>query len=149
MIRTATALLAALTLAACAVPPQSSPEWDDVVATTARAWAQDHGWMPFAEGSVTVLAREQGQVHTYTLVPCRGGQAVCAGTLDGRAGTVRETRDHTVVEGLYGRVFYLSPHGDGIIGLPDGATAPLAWGQVDRRLGPWTSARLAQGQGAR
>jgi len=154
MIRTATALLAALALAGCALPPeqppaQQPPEWDDVVAGTARAWAGDHGWMPFAQGAVGVLAREDGQLRSYTLVPCRGGGAVCAGSLTGPAGQVSETRDYTVVQGLYGRTFYLSPHGDGLIGLPGGATAPLAWGPAERAPGPWVSARLGQGSAGR
>lgn len=149
MIRTAIALLAALTLSACALPPEQPPEWDEVVATTARAWAGDHGWMPFAEGAVNVLARENGRVRSYTLVPCRGGETVCAGTINGRAGQVEQTNAYTVVRGLYGRVFWLSPHGDGYIGRPGGETAPLAWGTVGRPYGPWVSARLDHGAAAR
>ncbi len=144
MIRTATALLAALTLASCAAP---APEWDDITAASERAWGEGSGWMPFAQGPVSVLAREGGRLRSWLLVPCRGGAAVCADSLSGPAGTVSTTRDHMVVTGLHGRVFHLAPGGDGTLGLPGGAAVPLVWGPADREPGPWISARLGQGAG--
>lgn len=142
MIRTAITCLAALLLASCAAP---APEWDDITAASERAWGEGSGWMPFAQGSVSVLTREGGAVRSYLLVPCRGGAAVCAGSLTGPAGEVSSTRDHTVVTGLHRRVFYLAPGGDGTLGLPGGTTVPLVWGPAARDHGPWASAQLAQG----
>lgn len=148
MIRTATACLVALMLASCTAPGSdgvTAPEWDDITAASERAWSEGSGWMPFSQGAVSVIAREDGRLKSRLLVPCRGGTAVCAGSLTGPAGEMRETRDHTIVTGLHGRVFYLAPGGDGTLGLPGGGTVPLVWGPVDRDFGPWVSARLGQG----
>lgn len=143
MIRIATALMATLALAACAESEgMTAPEWDDITAASERAWAEGSGWMPFAQGAVSVIAREGGALRSWQLVPCRGGEAVCSGSLTGPAGTLAHTRDHTVVRGLHGRVFWLGPGGDGTLGLPGGTTTPLVWGPADRAHGPWVSARM-------
>lgn len=95
-------------------------------ANTYRAYQQSYGAMPFAEGTVWVVATEHGALRTYELVPCRNGTTVCQGSAHGRAGTVEETPDYTIVRGLYGATFWLSPGGDGAL-VRRGRAVPLAW----------------------
>ncbi len=78
--------------------------------------AFDHGIgeVPFANGAMSIVATEHGTLRTYRLVPCHSG-IVCAGSERGRHGRLEQTEDYTVVRGLYGRTFWLSRGGDGVL----------------------------------
>lgn len=81
--------------------------------------------LPFETGVVHVLANEHGDLHTYTLTPCRSSTRICGGT--GRVGQVERTEDFFVVTGAYrDRTFYLSPGGDGYLTWR-GINRDLAW----------------------
>lgn len=90
---------------------------------------------PFANGALAVLATEGGELHSWTLVPCRGGVAVCGGSAQGPAGRVVRTPDYLAVEGLYGRRFWLSHGGDGYVER-QGRFVPLAWDARPNGTGP-------------
>jgi hypothetical protein len=91
------------------------------------------GEMPFARGSLAAVAREGGFVETFNLVPCRGGQAVCGGSESGPAGTLSRTNGFVVVQGLYGRTFWLANGGEGYVQRGD-VLWSLAWNaRVDGR----------------
>ena len=78
---------------------------------------------PFDSGPVSVLAEENGELRTYTLTPCRGGNNVCG------SGTGQLTRnaDFYILTGAYtGRTFYFSPGGDGYI-KRGSDYIPMAW----------------------
>ncbi len=80
---------------------------------------QDH---PFDTGPITVLAEEHGELRSFTLRAC-GDAHVCGA----RRGHLTTTQDHYVVTGAYaGRVFYISPGGDGMV-KRGGAFHPIAW----------------------
>jgi hypothetical protein len=84
---------------------------------------------PFARGPLAALAVEGGDLMTFVMGPCAGGSygvAICAGGPEGPRGTLRATPDHLVVEGLYGRRFYLSNGGDGFAER-GGVLVPLSW----------------------
>ena len=84
--------------------------------------------MPFEGGqTVTAIAASDFGVDTFSLVPCRGGAAICAGSATGPAGTTRTTADYLIVSGLYGVELWLSPGGDGSVLYPGGTAVPLAW----------------------
>ena len=96
----------------------------DIVAETRRAFADSYQDQPFEGGVVYVIAEEHGDLHTYSLTPC-GVDRICGP--DGRAGQVKRMGDHIVVTGAYpGRVFYLSPGGDGYLNWR-GVNRDLAW----------------------
>lgn len=97
-----------------------------------RAFASAHSEMPFEFGAMSVVAAEDGELHSYTLVRC--GDAVCAGSAHGPRGQVESTPDYVIVSGLYGRTFWLSPGGDGALTRSSGETVPLAW---DSLTGPF------------
>ena len=81
--------------------------------------------LPFDTGTVYVVANEHGDLHTYSLTPCRGGNRICGAT--GRVGTVSRTPDYYVVTGAYSdRTFFLSPGGDGYLKFR-GVDRDLAW----------------------
>lgn len=122
-------LLSLAALAGCADWPETRAEIEtlDLVAETRRTMQWSWYDNPFTEGPVTVLTAEHGRLRGYTLVPCRGGTRVCAGSSQGRVGTLTRTPDYDVIQGAYaGRTFYLSPGGDGYLVL-NGQTLPLAW----------------------
>jgi hypothetical protein len=90
-----------------------------------RANDETHRDQPFDTGTVYVVANEHGDLHTYSLTPCRGGTRICGGS--GRVGTVERTLDFSVVTGAYSdRTFFLSPGGDGYLTWR-GADIDLAW----------------------
>jgi hypothetical protein len=133
MLRAAVAALALAGLAGCAdlaVAPEAL-EHENIVRETSRAFADTYLHIPFADGAVSVIATEGGKLRTYRLVPCRNGTAICAGSERGRVGALRVSPDYHIVTGLYGRVFFLSPGGDGWLrrGQSD---LPLAWDSEDR-----------------
>ena len=106
-------------------------EWNaiDLSAETRRTFEWSYYDQAFGDGdgAVTVLTAEYGRLKGYTLVPCRGGNAVCAGSPSGRAGTVTRTPDYDVVTGTYAnRTFYLAPGGDGYMRRGTDVI-PLAW----------------------
>ncbi|TNC72392.1 hypothetical protein [Rubellimicrobium roseum] len=114
-------------------PPEAtfataSPAWDRAVE---RALTE----APFAKGPMAVVANEEGEIDVYRLVPCRDGRAICAGGPEGAAGTLRRTPDWFVVEGLYGRTFWLGYGGDGYVERA-GRFVPLAWNARPLGTGP-------------
>ena len=80
---------------------------------------------PFENGTLALVATEGGELKTWTLAPC-GTDAVCAGDAQGAVGRMSRTPDYVVVDGLYGRRFWLSWGGDGYVER-DGTYVPLAW----------------------
>jgi hypothetical protein len=90
-----------------------------------RALGESHRDLPFDTGTVYVVANEHGDLHTYSLMPCRGGTQICGGS--GHVGTVQRTLDYYVVTGAYSdRTFFLSPGGDGYLTWR-GMDIDLAW----------------------
>jgi len=97
----------------------------DFAAETRRAYAEAYQDQPFDTGTVYVVAEEHGDLHTYSLTPCRNGTHICGGS--GGVGHLQQTPDYDIVTGAYhGRTFYLSPGGDGIL-LWRGVQRDLAW----------------------
>lgn len=80
---------------------------------------------PFENGVLALVASEGGELKTWTLAPCGSG-AICAGDAQGAVGRMSRTREYVVVDGLYGRRFWLSWGGDGYVER-DGTYLPLAW----------------------
>ena len=106
-----------------------------VVSEQQKAFDQTFTEAPFARGPLAVVASEGGDLGTYTLVPCRGGATVCSGSAQGPAGQVFRTDEYTVVDGLYGRRFWLGYGGDGYIER-QGIYVPLAWDARPNGQGP-------------
>lgn len=115
--------LVALTgLSACYGKPLT---WEGNPVAVQRFYADTFQDQPFDVGPVSVIAEERGEMRTYLLRPCANNTRVC-GT---RTGTLERTPDLAVVRGAYaGRVFYLSPGGDGYM-VRNGRTIPLAWNE--------------------
>jgi hypothetical protein len=111
-------------------PPEITPEtlaFSNVVAESDRMVADSFRDIAFTEGRVAVVAVEDGRMRTYWLVPCRNGEAICAGGPNGRAVSLTSNPDFRIVSGAYrGRDFYLSPGGDGMMITRDGRHQ-LAW----------------------
>lgn len=93
---------------------------------------------PFANGALSVMATEGGELRGWTLAPCGGGTAICGGSAQGPAGRLVRTPDYVVVEGLYGRRFWLSYGGDGYVER-NGTLVPLAWDARLNGTGPGTA----------
>lgn len=120
MLKIALGGVALLTLAACNGKPLPA-FWDS--AAYQAAYAENFQNHPFDDGPISILTEEHGELHTYTLTPCRDGTRVC-GT---HAATVMKGDHYYVVDGAYrGRAFHLSPGGDGWLKRGDKIT-PLAW----------------------
>lgn len=125
------ALLSALALTACAPGDLTLKQQLPLVAQ--QEYAAQFQDAAFDTGEVTVLVEEHGELHSYTLSPCRGNTTVCAGSSRGRAGSLGWEDDHLVVRGTYaGRTFHLSPGGDGFM-MRGGRSAPLAWDDASPR----------------
>lgn len=122
--------LAFLGLAACAqegvqINGVEDLTWDNHVTYVNRVYASHYQTQPFDAGEVSVVANEHGDLHSYTLVRCRGGAFICGGS--GGVGRLTETEDYYVVSGAYPhRTFYLSPGGDGFL-YWRGEYRVLAW----------------------
>lgn len=100
-------------------------EFADLTAETRRGIDAAYRDLPFDTGTVYVVANEHGDLHTYSLTPCRNATHICGGT--GRAGHLERTADYFVVTGAYrDRTFYLSPGGNGILSWR-GVSRDLAW----------------------
>lgn len=128
-MRISAALAGLLALSACETVHfdgvLTSVENLDLLTETKRAFAEAYQDQPFDTGTVYVVAEEHGDLHTYTLTPCRGGTHICGGS--GGVGHLRQTLDFDIVTGAYpGRVFYLSPGGDGVLKWR-GVERDLAW----------------------
>lgn len=96
--------------------------WDGT-AEVGRVYADIFQDSPFDTGAVTVLSEEHGELHSYTLTPCRSGTAVCGA----RSAALQRTPDYFVVQNAYaGRDFYLSPGGDGYM-KRNGVFTAIAW----------------------
>ncbi|MEN8841906.1 MAG: hypothetical protein ABF288_12365 [Octadecabacter sp.] len=126
-MRTLLALICPAALTACMSVDLSTTraavENVNLMDETRRAVDVAYRDLPFDTGRVYVVANEHGDLHTYSLTPCRNGTHICGGT--GRVGHVERTPDYFVVTGAYrNRTFYLSPGGDGY----------LTWRGVDRDL---------------
>lgn len=121
-------LMAGLALSGCAqlaehLPSADAMAWENIQVGIDRQLQT----VPFQAGAVSVVTTEHGELHTYTLVPCRNGTHICANSLRGRAGHLSETQHFFVVSGAYpNRTFYLEPGGDGVL-VKNGAQLPLAW----------------------
>jgi hypothetical protein len=128
MRRLVWAMAGALCVAGCAGfdPETAGLDYEDGERDAYRAYAASFSEVPFSKGAVSVVTTERGALATYTLVPCQGGAAICAGSAQGRAGQLERTPDYMIVRGLYGREFWLSPGGDGAM-VGGGQTVPLAW----------------------
>lgn len=99
--------------------------WNNLLQETDRDFDESFRDLPFDSGVVYVVANEHGDLHTYSLTPCRGGTHICGGS--GGVGHVQRTPDYYVVTGAYsGRTFYLSPGGDGVLTWR-GVNRDLAW----------------------
>jgi len=122
MIRMMSAILATATLVAC-TDGQPLPAKIDVPAEVSRYYADLFQDKPFDTASISVIASEGGELRTFTLRPCQNGTLICGA----RAGTLQQTPDFYVVTGAYpGRVFHLSPGGDGFMRTARGNTN-IAW----------------------
>lgn len=87
-----------------------------------RIYAESFQDTPFERGEISVISTEHCELHTFTLRPC-GGENVCGS----RKGHVVATPDYHVVTDAYaGRIFYISPGGDGWVKL-NGTLYPVAW----------------------
>ena len=91
-----------------------------------RTFEQSMTEAPFSSGALAVVAAQGDEVESYRLVPCQGGAAICGGGSTGPAGRLVRTPDWFVVQGLYGRTFWLSYGGDGYLER-NGQLVPLAW----------------------
>ena len=122
-------IIGLMVLGACTVLNQAHNEagWTgpNLAAETRRELAASFQDIPFEGGaSVSVVANEHGDLHTYRLTPC-GGDHICG--LPGHIGHIEQTPDYFVVTGAYpGRTFYLSPGGDGYLTWR-GVNRDLAW----------------------
>ena len=128
-MRTFLGLFSTLALTACMsvdmIPTRAAIENVNLLEETRRAVDVAYGDLPFDTGRVYVVANEHGDLHTYSLTPCRSGTHICGGT--GRVGHVERTPDYFVVTGAYrNRTFYLSPGGDGYLTWR-GVNRDLAW----------------------
>ena len=134
---TATAILGVLLLGACTQEVRSSfPPVRPVEPQELEFAALDQSYQrtferslteaPFANGALAVIAPQGDQLDTYRLVPCQGGAAICGGGPAGPAGRLVRTPDWFVVQGLYGRTFWLSHGGDGYLER-NGQLVPLSW----------------------
>lgn len=120
MLKIALGGVALLALAACNGKPLPA-FWDSDVYQAAYAESyQDH---PFDDGAISVITEEHGELHTYTLKPCRNDTRICGA----RAVQMTKSDHYYVVDGAFrGRAFYLSPGGDGWLKRGETIT-PLAW----------------------
>jgi len=137
--RKAGAMAGMLMLGACAqlgtAPPVSDEvsvrvrdaQYNTVSPSYDRTFERSFTETPFANGALAVTGADGlGDLATYRLVPCQGGQSICAGSEQGPAGQIRQTPDWFVVTGLYGQTFWLSYGGDGYIER-NGQYTPIAW----------------------
>ena len=104
-------------------------------ATYQREFEQRFTEEPFELGQLALVASEGGELRTWSLVPCQGGASICGGSEGGPAGRLLRTPDYFVVEGLYGRRFWLSYGGDGYVERV-GTYVPLAWDARPNGTGP-------------
>lgn len=127
------ALLALTLMAGCetAWAPDLDPGAAQTVLPPYYAWSFTVNEAPFALGALDIIATEGDRLRTFRLVPCQGGATVCADSQNGRAGSLRRTADHLIVEGLFnGRSFYLTAGGGGEVRYSNGAVVPLAWNNI-------------------
>lgn len=111
-----------LMLAGCYGKPLT---WQQNPVAVQRFYAEQFQDQPFDVGPVSVLTEEHGELHTYSLRPCRGGTRICGP----QVGTFEKTPDYTIVQGAYrGRTFFLSPGGDGYM-VRNGRSISLAWNE--------------------
>lgn len=130
--------------AACApLPPDTRErlEFEPLLLEYRRQVERDFTEAPFARGPIAVVAADGPEIRTWRLVPCRGGAAVCAWSEGGAAGRVSVTPDWVIVDGLFGRRFWLSYAGDGYA-QRDRTLVPLAWNSVVDGGGDGTAAAL-------
>ena len=128
-MRIAAGLVGLMALGACEGVTWDTPlaaiKAPDLLAETRRAMDETIRDLPFDSGRVYVVANEHGDLHTYSLTPCRGGTRICGGT--GGVGRVERLPDFYMVTGAYPeRTFFLAPGGDGVLRLR-GVDRELAW----------------------
>jgi hypothetical protein len=100
--------------------------WDEVTADVARASEESLRELPFTRGVIAVVATEDGELSSWQLFSCQNGTGVCAGSPQGQAAQVQRTDRHFIVQGLYGRTFFLRPGGGGTL-RNGNVDTPLAW----------------------
>lgn len=100
-----------------------------------REFERTYAEEPFEVGSLALIATEDGELRTWSLVPCQGAAAICGGNASGPAARLLRTPDYFVVEDLYGRRFWLSYGGDGYVER-QGTYVPLAWDARPNGTGP-------------
>lgn len=124
---------ALMALAGCSMPDEGRfPPLAHETDTVRQVFQYAYQDVPFAEGSVKVVLRENRALRTYTLVPCHGGARICAGSARGRAGEVVRGREFWQVSGTHhGLTFNLSPGGDGYA-MVAGVPHPVAWAHAAR-----------------
>ena len=121
------ATLAGLAGCGMTMPDPASMTTDALNAEVGRSTEAVFSETPFANGAMSVVVVENGEMRTYRLVPCANGTSVCAGNANGPFARVTTTADHTVVEGVYGnRTFFLRPGGGGTM-RRGGVDVPLVW----------------------
>jgi hypothetical protein len=114
-------------LSACVEQTSEAVTARNLWAETRRDFAVATDDKPFANGNVSVIAAEHGEMRTYLLARCGGGSQICAGGLRGHPGQLSQLEDYVVVSNAYsGRTFYLSAGGLGYLQTARG-TVPLAW----------------------
>lgn len=120
---------AAITLTACSTTGGWNPLIDPKAEDTDLRQEMIFGFTqtPFADGAVTILAPDDGDFRTFTLVPCQDGTHICAGSAHGKAGHLTVTDAGYLVPDAYaGRSFVLLPGGGGSMTTRRG-TVPIAW----------------------
>lgn len=108
------AALAVVVVAGCDDLREQDLPYDRLEARAYRAFSQSYAETPFANGAMSVIAAEAGRLRSWRLVPC-ATNVVCADSVHGRRGTVTASADFVIVDGLYGRRFWLSPGGSAVI----------------------------------
>lgn len=82
---------------------------------------------PFDNGSISIVADDDGQLRLMQVYPC-GGSTACLNGPRGRRLSVSQGLEYTVIRGIEpGHDYYLSPGGDGFINAHGRRQTSLAW----------------------
>ena len=121
-------LLGGLLLAGCSEGVDMAQfEFANIDRAVSAQFASTHEMQPFANGAVSIIVTDHGELHTYSLHPCHNGTHICAGGPRGRAGHLQDGAEWDVVSVAYrNRTFYLSPGGSGYV-KRGGTYLSLAW----------------------
>ncbi|MBB3711180.1 hypothetical protein FHS00_000742 [Limimaricola variabilis] len=117
-------------LESAALPPMAPPVAAVQVLPEPQPFEPEYAERPFEKGPMSVIAPDpQGDMATWRLIPCQGGQAIC---VNGHAGRLSMAEDTYVVSGVHGMSFHLETGGGGFVTRSGGGKfapwkAPLAW----------------------